>query len=97
METLKDLLKERAKLTEKQALAAIDVFRGYLIDKAYDPDIIADIKMKARVQYDKLSDKADTVADKVTGKAEEIIHKARSQAKKAADKLSEYLDDEKKE
>ncbi len=94
---MKNLKQEllNAGLSDKQALDAIQIFRDYLVANSYDPDLVEEIKIKAKVQYNKLSDKADAIAGKIDDKTDEWISKARHQAKKAADKVSEYLDDEK--
>lgn len=102
MKSLIEQLQQKAKLTEAQARRALEVFRDYLVDNSYDPDLVEDVKLKAKAKYEKLQDKAEKLADKIEGKAdklsdkaEEMVHKARQEAKKAADKLSAYLDDEK--
>lgn len=97
MKNLEQRLLQEGRLTEAQARRALEIFRDYLLENSYDPDITEDLKLKARAKYDQFSDKAAGVAADLSDKAEEWIHQARRQAKKAADKLSDYLDDEKTE
>lgn len=102
MKNLIEQLQEQGGLSGEQARTAMRIFRDFLIENGYDPDLSEDIRLKARAQYEKISDKAEELAgkieaqaDQLSDKTEEWIRKARKEAKKAADKLSDYLDDEK--
>lgn len=103
MDNLLKRLQEEVGLSEEQAAKALTVVKDYMDKEGFEIDWekyfkekYGDLKDQAKTFFDVLSKKASEYSVNLEDKVEDITIQAKRTARDLSQKVSEYLDDEKK-